>query len=279
MNPNPLKTYFEARQIALTKLSEAVIHSHSGIAGSAREVLIRELLLAHLPAALRVGTGLVFGHEWARSGDKEKISSQQDIVIYRNDFPVLEVGGQPLFFRESVVATIEVKTDLHSTNLEALVINASSVVGRVTPVPVATYQMLGDGPRLRTTPRRVLTGVFAFRGGDVRSTLVRRLNSLLATLAQRTGATAGDIIAPDFFYSPEAGLVVRQGEFNVLEQSSIAGLDSVYGGLMEEEKELGAYRRAFGGEHKWRGLQTIILELTERCQRYAASYASLSGYV
>ena len=59
MTTHPIKQYFEARRNALIQLSEAVVIPHSGTAGAAREMLIRELLTSHLPPALGVGTGLV----------------------------------------------------------------------------------------------------------------------------------------------------------------------------------------------------------------------------
>jgi len=280
MTPHPIQQYFEARRNALIQLSEAVVHTHSGTAGAAREMLIRELLTSHLPPVLIVGTGLVFGHEWAHRGNKEDISTQQDVVIYRSDFPVLEVGGAPLFFRESVVATIEVKTNYESTKLSTLMDNASSV-RRVRPAPVATFQMGSSGPFLRSDSRRVLCGVFYFRGLKTRTALVHELNLLLESRAAKLGCPLEEVNAPDFFFSPQAGLIVRKSEFNVLREDSrgVAGLDDVSHGLGPDEKAPGAYRRAFGDAEKWRALQVIILELAERCQRYAASYASLSEYV
>jgi len=74
--------------------------------------------------------------------------------------------------------------------------------------------------------------------------------------------------------------VVRNEEFNTLfgEEVVIDGRDSVHGGLMDCENRRGAYRRVFGEAEKWRGLQALVLELAERCQRYSVSYASLSDY-
>jgi len=279
MQPQPIKQYFEARRQALIALSDAVVHSHGGIAGSAREVLIRELLTIHLPPALGVGTGLVFGHDWARNGGTNDISTQQDIVIYRKDFPVLEVGGATLFYREAVVATIEVKTNYVKAELPDLLKDASSV-RRVKPTAIGTFQMNTDDPRFRKTTRRVLCGAFYFRGVQARSGLVIELNGLLSKLVTDSNIPLEEVDAPDFFYATEAGLVVRNSEFNTLSsEHDILGVDEVHGGLTHEEDTPGMYRRVFGSGDKWRGLQAIILELAERCQRYAASYASLSEYV
>ena len=191
----------------------------------------------------------------------------------------MEVGGAPLFFRESVVAAIEVKTNYEPAKLSE-VLDAASSVRRVKAVPVATFQMGSQGPWLRSEPRRVLCGVFYFRGLNTRSELVHSLNSLLSSRVSSSRCSLEDINAPDFFFSAKAGLIVRNWEFNTLrtETGAIEGLNDVYDGLEEDEEKPGAYRRVFGDSDKWRGLQTLILELTERCQRYASSYASLSAY-
>lgn len=279
MSNQPIKQYFEARRQALIALSDAVVHTHTGTAGSARELLIRELLTIHIPPSLGVGTGLVFGHDWATTGAKDDISTQQDVVIYRKDFPVLEVGGATLFFREGVVATIEVKTNFEKAKLPGLLKDASSV-RRVKPTQISTFQMGLEPPHFRASTRRVLCGVFYYRGIESRSALVAELNRLLSERASELNVPLEQVSAPDFFYSAQAGLIVRNAEFNTLSSgASISGLDDVHGGLTKEEQLSGAYRRAFGGPGKWRGLQTIILELAERCQRYAASYASLSEYI
>jgi hypothetical protein len=184
-----------------------------------------------------------------------------------------------LFFREGVVATIEVKTKFEKSKLPAILEDARSV-RRVQPTPVSTFQMGIEPPRFRVATRRVLCGVFYYRGITVRSMLVSQLNELLREHAASSSQSLEQVDAPDFFYSPQAGLIVRNNEFNTLSpDAAVAGLDDVHGGLTSDERMIGAYRRAFGGAGKWRGLQAIILELAERCQRYAASYASLSEYI
>ena len=243
-------------------------------------MLIRELLTSHLPPSLGVGTGLVFGHEWAKSGSKEAISTQQDVVIVRKDFPVLEIGQATLYYRESVVATIEVKTNYEASKLSGVIDDASSV-RRVKAVPISTFQMSANGPTLRSDTRRVLCGVFYFKGLKTRSDLVRTLNSQLSARARTRGCPLQEVNGPDFFYAPQMGLIVRRSEFNTLQEDtgSVQDMDNVFGGFNADENLQGAYRRVFGGDDKWRGLQVIILELAERCQRYATSYASLSEYV
>ena len=78
---------------------------HSDNLGSAREHFVREILVNFLPKTVVVGTGEIT--------DGKKRSGQQDIVIYRSDFPVLSGFGLPqTFLIDGVIATIEVKSNL-----------------------------------------------------------------------------------------------------------------------------------------------------------------------
>jgi hypothetical protein len=277
MTDTTLARYFEGRREALIALGNAVVHPHLGLAGAARETLIRLFLKDHLPPILAVGSGQIVGHEWVH-GEENRISRQQDIVIYRHDMPVLTIGDSPLYFKESVVATIEVKTEYTATDLDSIFENAHSVQC-IETVPAFTFQMACDGPVARSSPRRILSGVFYFRGPKTRTTLVNNLNALLAGRASDGSLT--DVPGPDFFLSAEAGLIVRNEEFNTLFASctQIEGRDAVHGNLQPTELIPGAYRRVFGDLEKWRAFAAVVLELAERCQRYAVSYASLSKYV
>jgi hypothetical protein len=82
---------------------------------SAKETFIRVVLEQFLPDNFAVGTGRVIDSEG-------NTSSEQDIVIYRRDYPQLNLpGGTDIFLFESVLATIQVKTKLvRKTFFEAL---------------------------------------------------------------------------------------------------------------------------------------------------------------
>jgi hypothetical protein len=198
-----LAVYFRGRLQALDALSCATVLPHRGLAGAARETLIREFLANHIPQDLSIGTGQVFGHQWLH-GDETQISTQQDIVIYRRDMPVLRLADSPLFFAESVVATIEVKTRFDMSTVAELMRTAASACA-LQPVETFTFQMGHGGPTHRSTPRRILTGIFYFNGPTVRTPLVKELNRLLRT----TGCRSKPVVAPDFVFSVNSGLIVR----------------------------------------------------------------------
>lgn len=82
---------------------------------SATETFIRVVLEQFLPDNFGIGAGRVIDAH----GNK---STEQDIVIYRRDYPQLNLpGGTDIFLYESVLATIQVKTKLiRKTFFEAM---------------------------------------------------------------------------------------------------------------------------------------------------------------
>ena len=81
--------------------------------GMVREHFVSNVLSSFLPRSVIIGTGEIIDGEG-------RVSGQQDIVIYRADFPVI-TSFAPIntFLIEGVIATIEVKSDL-STGEPAL---------------------------------------------------------------------------------------------------------------------------------------------------------------
>ncbi|TDJ27138.1 MAG: hypothetical protein E2O57_06190, partial [Gammaproteobacteria bacterium] len=82
---------------------------------AARSSFIRVVLDQFLPSSFAVGSGRVID----ASGNS---SNELDIVIYRRDFPQLNLPGSTnVFLFESVLATVEVKTKVvRKTFFEAL---------------------------------------------------------------------------------------------------------------------------------------------------------------
>ena len=80
--------------------------SHSGNLGYAREHFVDQILASFLPKSVIVGSGEIVDGNKGRSG-------QQDVIIYRADFPVI-TSFTPIntYLIEGVIATIEVKSNL-----------------------------------------------------------------------------------------------------------------------------------------------------------------------
>jgi len=82
--------------------------------GNPREAFIHKFLKVLLSERYGIGTGEIIDFD-SKPGDKR---NQIDIVIYRNDHPRLDFGGEIIgFLAESVVATIEVKSKLTEAEL------------------------------------------------------------------------------------------------------------------------------------------------------------------
>ena len=84
---------------------------HWGEDGRYKEIILSEILKNVLPQNVTVATGFVMG-------DKNQISTQIDIIIYKNDYPVLfKMADFVVVAKESVVAIIEVKSKINSGNI------------------------------------------------------------------------------------------------------------------------------------------------------------------
>ncbi|GAF74476.1 unnamed protein product, partial [marine sediment metagenome] len=114
-----------AKQIARVIDSESTLaaktSSHAGMIGNAREAIIRNILQRFIPGGYEIGTGQIIDH-------LGKFSRQIDIVISRKDFPaILRFDGSKLYTVESVLASIEVKSNLDASSLEEALENCYSV--------------------------------------------------------------------------------------------------------------------------------------------------------
>lgn len=100
----------------------AALLRHQGELGSAREALIRGILGRIVPSIYELGTGQIVDHNG-------KYSRQIDVVVARRDVPrLLLPSGASVFLAESVIAAIEVKTELNATTLAEALENCASVV-------------------------------------------------------------------------------------------------------------------------------------------------------
>jgi hypothetical protein len=97
------------------------VADHAGTIGESREFFVREILSRFLPKSVRVGTGQIVD-------SNNQLSKQIDVVISRPEFPVLtSMALSDVFFVESVIATIEVKSKLDKKTLWEALDNSRSV--------------------------------------------------------------------------------------------------------------------------------------------------------
>lgn len=86
---------------------------HAATVGALRELVVKKFLRPHLPETIAIYSGIIID-------SKGNQSRQQDIVLVDKAFPTISVGsedGVALIIAESVLATIEVKSKLDTSEL------------------------------------------------------------------------------------------------------------------------------------------------------------------
>lgn len=125
--------------------------------GRYKEIILTDILRKHLPKSVSVGTGFVMG--------EQGLSTQVDIIIYRDDFPVMSRQSDfVIVVPEAVLGIIEVKSRITEATQLTQVIDKLSVASEIVCKPI-------------------FSGIFSFEGYNgilnrnvnqrVRSTLIR----------------------------------------------------------------------------------------------------------
>lgn len=155
----PLVEYCHGAVKALNAQYEMtnVLH-HPATAGSARERLIQDFLIAHLPEMTSVVSGMIVDSSGRRS-------KQQDIVLMLKSMPRLSfASGHDLIFQEGTVATCEIKTEITPSVLDDIALNIESVKA-LAPSTLDGAQ-LGD---LDWPYARILSIVLTYKGAALDS--------------------------------------------------------------------------------------------------------------
>jgi hypothetical protein len=168
-----LRAHLDAVERHLLQISQIPANAgHTLHRGTPREAFIKEFLTKHLSAKLAVGTGEIID---ASSLPREP-RNQFDIVIYKADYPRIDLGGGiNAFLAESVVATIEVKSLLTKSELETAVLNAArvkklsrnlitSMTSGYVPPGILSYVVAYDGPAQISTVMAWVNAIEAEHG-------------------------------------------------------------------------------------------------------------------
>ncbi len=122
---------------------------HWGEDGRYKEIILSHVLRAHLPVNVSVGTGFVI--------NGEEHTGQIDIIIYRNDYPLLfKQDDFVIASPESVLGIIEVKSKIWSGKL-------SEIIDKSTE-------------NRRIIGKEIFNGIFAFESDilNIRSERIQR---------------------------------------------------------------------------------------------------------
>ena len=108
--------------------------------GRYKEIILTDILRKHLPKSVSVGTGFVMG--------EQGLSTQVDIIIYRNDFPVMfRQSDFVIVVPEAVLGIIEVKSRITGATQLTQVVDKLSVAAEIVCKPI-------------------FSGIFSFEGYD-----------------------------------------------------------------------------------------------------------------
>jgi hypothetical protein len=159
-----LKAHVDAVEGSL--LATSLIPANAGHSlhkGTPRETFIRKFLEGHLSERVAIGTGEMIDASSLPNPPSTAQRPQFDIVVYKRDYPKLDIGGGiSAFLAESVVATIEVKSTLDSADIEQAIRSAryaktlkrnvvTSISSGYHPPSVLNYVVSYAGPANMTT--------------------------------------------------------------------------------------------------------------------------------
>jgi hypothetical protein len=168
--------------------------------GFAREHFVKEVLSSFLPKSIVIGSGEIIDGNGRRSG-------QQDIIVYRADFPVItSLSPVSVFLAEGVIATIEVKSDL-STG-EPSLFTAFSNVQKVLSLSKAAEIISGSETEVRKLQEMstIKTYIVGYAGWKNKKHL---LDNIVAA-GNRTGWN----FVPHLIYQPGTCILRNDGFIN-----------------------------------------------------------------
>lgn len=156
---------FNIEQTILQQSKVQDISGHTLHKGTPREIFIKNFLENHLGKTVNYGTGEIIDCD----SKPNESRNQHDIIIYKNEFPKIDLtGGISAFFAESVLATIEVKSNIdYSEFLKAFIAARrckelkreyyNQYKFYYTPPNIINYIVAYNGPKnMRTIHRWIL---------------------------------------------------------------------------------------------------------------------------
>lgn len=168
--------------------------------GFAREHFVKNILMGLLPNTVIAGSGEIIDGFGNRSG-------QQDIIIYRSDFPVItSLTPVNTYLVEGVVATIEIKSNLSTgaPHLHAAFKN----IQRVLSLSKAAQIISGDSTEVNKLQElsSIKTYVIGYSGWQSKDSLLKNYFN--------AGIKTGWNYLPHLIYQPGACILRNDGFLN-----------------------------------------------------------------
>jgi len=179
---------------------------HGSTTGSMREVLVRRFLKPHLPQSFEVRSGVIVDSE-------KKQRRQQDCVVVDSRLPLIDIGSETdaLLIAESVVATIEIKSYLGTSDLSDA-LESVALTRHLVRNGQQTYQ---KGGAQITIPNvmPILAYIFAYDGLE--------LDTISRHVAEFANARDSSGILPEAICVLWKGVILRSPLMPVVKGSSI----------------------------------------------------------
>lgn len=185
---------------------------HSVNLGGAREHFIKEILTSFLPKSVVVGSGEIT--------DGKQRSGQQDVIVYRSEFPVLRgFSSVNTYLIEGVIATIEVKSDLTTGNPNGLY-SAFRNVATVQALNNQAIILRGNKHEVDKLQRArvVKTYVVGYKGWVTKESLLENYRIAANAVKWRT--------LPDLVYQPDGCIVKNTDLANIRHQETNQSVSS-----------------------------------------------------
>ncbi len=197
------------RRIAESLAAQAIVAAgtgHASTTGRIREILVKQFLEPHLPRTFSVRSGVIV--------DSEELSSkQQDCVIIDNRLPLVDIGSddEAVLISESVVATIEVKSHLGTTELQET-LDAIAITKQLCRKGEQIYR---KGPvEIRIPkPHPILAYIFAYDGLSI--------NAIAEHIAEFAHKHKDGAIVPEGVCILKEGVVLRTQLMPVVKGSKV----------------------------------------------------------
>ncbi len=204
-----MKKYFQNRQHELYnayKTSAAL--GHSVPKGNERELITSQFLTQHMPPVVQASQGILVDQDTLDFKQLNQTNCPQlDLLLVLSSLPQLTLyGGSRIFLAESVVAVIEVKTELTASELDRSLEHCAKVKERKRQV-FGMYWAEPDDPTTGPS-EKVPYYVVSFDS----SKNAQQIMTILKEKSTEAGLSEEDqkAIYPDgiFILNPDAGTVV-----------------------------------------------------------------------
>ena len=229
-----LVSYLNAiEKVLLAKSDIAKKAGHPNLRGGPREWFIEEFLVNHLPTSWEIGQGEIISRESIPSPSIDDYRNQNDLVIYRRDFPKISYSPKEKgYLIEGVVATLEIKSVLTKEALKKACESSWNCKSQISEVAAGLGLRANDNIRPIWKPSNILSYVVAYDGPKNISTVANWLPKIKGEI----GIESEFLI--DMIVVLGKGIVWRSGVFPAYKIPSVDDDADVWAYIEQGERNI-----------------------------------------